>query len=324
MNGPFQVLIQGAESEADIPGIENLASLAQFRCAPTLEALRAGLPGADIILGWNFRAGELRDAWPAARRLRWIHWCGAGVDALLFPELAGSEVVVTNARGAFDEAMAEYVLGLVIAMAKGFPETLAAQREARWTYRTAERVAGARALVVGVGSIGRRIARLLAAAGLEVSGVGRRERSGDADFGHVHAVDTLDQQLAGADYVVLVTPLTEQTRGLMSGARFAAMKPGARFINVGRGALVDETALVDALTAGRLAGAALDVFMEEPLPPRSPLWHAPNLIVSPHMSGDTHDYLEVVAAGFAQNLRRFAAGEPLHNVVDKQLGFVAA
>jgi phosphoglycerate dehydrogenase-like enzyme len=221
----------------------------------------------------------------------------------------------------FDEPMAEYVLGLVLALAKAFPRTLQAQRERRWDYRTVERVQGKRALVVGSGSIGRAIARLLRAAGLQVEGVGRRARAQDADFGVVHAVGDLNRVLGAADYVVLITPLTAQTRGLFDAARFAAMAPQARFINVGRGALVDEAALLAALRSGAIAGAALDVFVTEPLPEHSPMWDAPNLIVSPHMSGDTHDYRQAVAARFAENLRRFAAGQPLENLIDKALGF---
>jgi phosphoglycerate dehydrogenase-like enzyme len=323
MTEQFQVLVHGVESVDEIPMIGDLADLARFRCAASLDRLRVELEQADILLGWNFRAADLERAWEHARRLRWIHWSGAGVDALLFPSLVRSDVIVTNARGAFDVPMAEYVLGLVIAMAKGFPETLRAQSERRWHYRTAERVQGKCALIVGAGSIGRAIARMLRGAGMSVSGVGRRERTRDADFGCVHAVDTLDRQLARADYVVLITPLTQRTRGLMGASRFAAMKPTARFINVGRGALVDEAALADALERGVIAGAALDVFRDEPLAAQSPLWSVPNLIVSPHMSGDTHDYREVVASQFADNLRRFGAGEPLRNVVDKSLGFVA-
>lgn len=324
MSERIQVLVHGVAASEEVPGLAALRDIAQFRCARTLDELRAALPGARVLLGWDFRAADLEKAWDVAADLRWIHWGGAGVDALLFQRLVDSDVAVTNARGVFDEPMAEYVLGLILALAKGFPQTLQAQRERRWYYRTLERVHGKRALVVGAGSIGRAIARMLRAAGLQVDGVGRSARTQDADFGVVHAVSDLNQVLGAADYVVLITPLTPQTRGLFDAARFAAMAPHARFINVGRGALVNEAALLDALRRGDLAGAALDVFVTEPLPAQSPLWDAPNLIVSPHMSGDTHDYREVVAARFAENLRRFAAGQPLGNLIDKSLGFAAA
>jgi phosphoglycerate dehydrogenase-like enzyme len=323
MTNPINVLIHGAARADEVPGLDAVGGLAAFRCAGTAAELREAIAWADVLLGWNFRAGDLREAWSSAGRLGWIHWSGAGVDALLFPELVRSPVRVTNARGAFDRPMAEYVLGLVIAMAKGFVETLAAQTERRWHHRTADRIEGRRVLVVGTGSIGRAIARMLRGAGMAVEGVARRAREDDPDFARVHGVGDFDAPLAEADYVVLITPLTDETRGLFDAARFARMQPSARFINVGRGALVDEDALVAALKEGALAGAALDVFAEEPLPEASPLWDAPNLIVSPHMSGDTHDFREVVAAQFVDNLRRYAAGEPLVNRIDKALGFAA-
>jgi phosphoglycerate dehydrogenase-like enzyme len=323
MSERIEVLIHGVAASEEVPGLAALGDIARFRCARTLDELRAALPGAAVLLGWDFRAGDLEQAWDAASDLRWIHWGGAGVDALLFPRLVDSDVVVTNARGVFDEPMAEYVLGLILALAKDLPGTLQAQRERRWHYRTVERVQGKRVLVVGAGSIGRAIARLLRAVGLQIEGVGRRARAQDADFGLVHAVGDLNRVLGTADYVVLITPLTAQTRGLFDAARFAAMAPQARFINVGRGALIDEAALLAALRSGAIAGAALDVFVTEPLPEDSPMWDAPNLIVSPHMSGDTHDFRQAVAARFAQNLRRFAAGQPLENLIDRKLGFAA-
>lgn len=324
MNDSINVLIHGAGSADDVPGLTEAAGLARLRFARSLAELQRELPGSQALLGWDFRAGDLREAWRHADELRWIHWAGAGVDALLFPELVSSKVQVTNARGVFDQPMAEYVLGLVLAMAKGFPATLAAQAERRWSYRMVERIADKRALVVGAGSIGRAIARALRAAGLSVSGVGRSARESDVDFGRVYAIGELDALLPSSDYVILVTPLTEHTRGLFDRARFARMHPGARFINVGRGALIDEDALICALTNETIAGAALDVFQREPLPDDSPLWQTPNLLVSPHMSGDTHDVQQVLAQQFMSNLRRFVGGQPLLNLIDKAQGFASA
>jgi phosphoglycerate dehydrogenase-like enzyme len=159
---------------------------------------------------------------------------------------------------------------------------------------------------------------------MQVDGVGRSARGGDAEFGRIDAIGDLRELLPAADYVVLVTPLTEQTRGLFGAAEFAAMQPQARFINIGRGALVDEAALLEALRKGAIAGAALDVFVEEPLPPQSPFWTAPNCLVSPHMSGDFAEFETVMAGQFIENWRRYRAGEPLSNRVDKRLGFAAA
>ena len=322
MGAQIKVLIHGAGDVSEIPGVGQLGDLARFQCAQSVDELRAGLEHAQVLLGWNFRAADLAQVWSSAGALRWIHWGGAGVDALLFPELVASEVVVTNARGIFDVPMAEYTLGLALAMAKDFVRTFADQQRRHWNYRTTQTLQSKQALVIGIGSIGRAIARTLRAFGMRVVVVGRQARSDDAEFGEVHGIDELDNLLISADYVVLITPLTQHTRGLFDAARFARMHRGARFINLGRGALIDEDALVDALRREAIAGAALDVFQHEPLAADSALWSTPNLIVSPHMSGDIHDYRASVAAQFADNLRRYCAGERLRNVVDKQLGFV--
>jgi len=316
------VVIQGADAVADVPGIEALAGEAELRFAPDTGRLRDALPGAPVLLGWDFR-GSLADAWGAADRLRWVHWCGAGVDAVLFPDLAASDVVLTNARGIFDRPMAEYALALMLAMAKRLPETVRLQQVREWRFRFSERLDGTRALVIGPGSIGREIARVLRGVGVEVEAVGRTPRPRDPDFGEVHPRSALHDLLPGADWVILIVPLTPDTEGMIGAAELAAMKPGARLVNLGRGRLIDEPALVRALRDGAIAGAALDVFHDEPLPASSPLWGMENVIVSPHMSGDWHGSHAALADLFVRNFRRFVAGEPLLNVVDKRQGFAA-
>jgi len=322
MNERTTVVIQGVESAGAVPGIEAIEADAELRCASDFGSLCEALPGAEVVLGWNFRAGDLAHAFDRADRLRWIQWGGAGVDATLFPALVESDVTLTNVRGVFDQPMAEYTLAMILAFAKDFRGTWTRQRERKWSYRLNERVAGTRALVVGAGSIGRAIARTLRAAGIEVEGVGRTARDGDPDFGRVYGNDGLDRALGIADWVVLIAPLTGQTRGMFNAARFAAMKPTARFFNLGRGALVDEPAMIEALENGVIAGAGLDVFTEEPLPDTSPLWGMENVFVSPHMSGDYHGHKQAMTDVFIENFRRFRAGRPLANVVDKRLGFV--
>ncbi len=318
------VVVHGARGPDDLPDFERLAALAEVRFADTAEALRAALPGAEVLLGWRFADDALRSAWGAARDLRWIHWGGAGVDAALFEELAASDVVLSNARGLFDRAMAEYTLGLMISMAKGFPDTFAAQREHRWHYRRTELMRGGRVVIVGAGSIGRELARVLTAFGLEVEGVSRTPRTTDADFGRVYPLEQLHARLARADWVLAAVPLTARSVDLFGAAEFAACKTGARFINLGRGRQVDEQALAAALASGHLGGAALDVFREEPLAGDSPLWETPGFIVSPHMSGDYDDYQRDLMTLFLDNLARYRDGRTLRNVVDKQAGFVTA
>ena len=323
MNARTTVVIQGVDSAGEVPGIEAIEADATFRCANDLDTLRAALPGAEVLLGWKFAADDITRAFDRADRLRWIQWAGAGVDAAMFPALVESDVItLTNVRGVFDQPMAEYTLGMILAFAKDFRRTDTLQRERKWLHRLTEPVAGTKALVVGAGSIGRAIARTLRAAGIEVEGVGRTARDDDPDFGRVHDNSDLNQALGSADWVVLITPLTAQTRNLFDTARFAAMKPTARFFNLGRGALVDEPAMIEALQNGGIAGAGLDVFVDEPLPVESPLWRMDNVFVSPHMSGDFHGHKTAMAKVFIENFRRYRAGKPLANVVDKTLGFV--
>ncbi|MEU2776460.1 D-2-hydroxyacid dehydrogenase [Streptomyces sp. NPDC007162] len=279
--------------------------------------LAARLPAADVLLVWDFASHAVREAWPGdGPRPRWVHTASAGVDHLMCPELAASDTVVTNARGVFDQPVAEYVAALVLALAKDLPRTLDLQRERTWRHREARRVAGTRACVVGSGPIGRAIVRTLKALGVTTALVGRVPRTG------IHGPDDLDRLMSRADWVIAAAPLTEQTYGMFDAHRFGVMQPSACFINVGRGRLVDEAALVQALTRRWIAAAALDVFAAEPLPADSPLWEVPGLVVSPHMSGDTVGWRDDLGAQFVELYERWAAGRSLLNVVDKKRGYV--
>ncbi|CAM2925321.1 D-2-hydroxyacid dehydrogenase [Saccharomonospora xinjiangensis] len=301
--------------------MEPIESVASVRYADAGE-LPSALRGADALFVYDFLSKAVPGAWHAADRLRWLHIASAGVDPVMFPELRDSDVVLTNSRGVFDAAIAEYVLGLVIAFAKDFAGSLRLQQQRTWRHRETERVAGTSALVVGTGPIGRAIARLLRVVGMRVAGAGRSARQGDPDFGDVVASDDLAQHLPGFDVVVAVAPLTEHTRGMFDARAFAAMREGARFVNVGRGELVVTADLVSALREGHLSGAALDVFEQEPLPPESPLWTMENVLVSAHMSGDVVGWRNALVELFADNFARWCDGRPLRNVVDKHLGYV--
>ncbi|TQJ53312.1 D-2-hydroxyacid dehydrogenase [Streptomyces sp. SLBN-115] len=280
-------------------------------------SLAARLPGADVLLVWDFTSHAVRAAWPGeGPRPGWVHTASAGVDHLLCPELAASDTVVTNARGIFDEPIAEYVAALVLAMAKDLPRSWELQQRGEWRHREGGRVSGTRAVVVGSGPIGRAIARTLKALGMTTAVVGRVPRTG------IHGPQDLDRLLARADWVIAAAPLTEQTHGMFDTRRFGVMQPSARFVNVGRGPLVVEDALVRALERRWIAGAALDVLTTEPLPADSPLWHVPGLLISPHMSGDTVGWRDELGAQFVELFERWAAGRPLKNVVDKQRGYV--
>ena len=240
----------------------------------------------DALLIWNPRSGVLRENWSRFRRLRWVHAGSAGVERVLFPELAASDVVVTNSRYVFDQALAEYTIALMLALSKDLLTTFRYQAERHWVQRETETLSGKSAVMVGVGPIARRTAQLAKAFGMSVCGIGRTARTGDPDFGDIASPDELTTLFANTDYVVMLLPSTPQTEGMVDAAAVAALKPTARLVNLGRGSTLDQDALCDALRAGRLAGAALDVMRPEPLPADSPLWDVPNLLISPHMSGD--------------------------------------
>ncbi|MER5911644.1 D-2-hydroxyacid dehydrogenase [Streptomyces sp. NPDC001982] len=282
------------------------------------EGTLAGLlPSADVLLVWDRASHAVREAWPGdGSRPRWVHAASVGVDHLLCPELAASDTVVTNARGVFERPVAEYVVALVLAIAKDLPRTLGLQRERTWRHRETRRLAGTRACVVGSGPVGRAIARSLKALDVIPAVVGRVPRTG------IHGPDDLDRLMSRADWVIAAAPLTSRTHGMFDARRFGMMQPSAYFLNVGRGELVVEDALAEALSRRWIAGAALDVFAAEPLPADSPLWRLPGLLVSPHMAGDTVGRWDELGAQFVELYERWAAGRTLLNVVDKQHGYV--
>lgn len=317
------VLVLGASAAEPPPGLpDTVGEEADLRFAATTAELVEGIPGADVVFVWDFRSEQLPEAWPRAERLRWIHVAAAGVDAVLFPALRDSEVVVTNSRGIFDDPIAEFVLMVMLVFTKDLLTTLELQQAHTWRHREVARLAGRRLLVVGAGPIGRAIARLARAAGVEVTGVARHAREEDPDFGRVLAAEGLHKALPDTDFVALAVPLTASTRHLIGPRELELLDPGAYLVNVARGPVVDERALITALEEGQIAGAALDVFETEPLPEDSPLWDMPQVLVSPHMSGDFLGWREALVEAFADNLRRWSAGQPLVNVVDKQRGYV--
>ncbi len=259
-----------------------------------------------------------------APRLRWFHGWGAGVDGLLrHPGLAERDFILTNTSGIHPNQMTEHTLALMLAFARRLPEALRAQAGRTWRHMENTEVfelAGKTLLVVGLGAIGQRIAHVAAALGMHVLGI-RRRPGPLPGIEHVAGIESLPEHLPEADFVVLVTPLTPETRGLIGERELRLMKQDAILINVARGGVVDEAALVHALRGGWIAGAGLDVFEQEPLPADSPLWDMPNVIITGHYGGVTPAYDDRAFEVFLDNLGRYRAGEPLRNVVDKRLGY---
>ena len=288
------------------------------------ETLRRLLPDADVA----FTPFVDRDLFASLTRLRWVQCPAVGVGHLLYPEMIASPVVITSARGIRARAIAEHVLAVTLALARQLHTALRHQVAHQWAQNVLEESGSIRALkglrmgIVGLGSIGLEVARLAAPFGLRISAIRRRVGQPPPEgVDEVLPPDRLHDLLARSDVVVLTAPLTGATHRLIGRGEVAAMKQGAWLVNVGRGRLVDDEALIEALQSGHLGGAALDVFTHEPLEPGSPYWDLPNVIVTPHTSGTMQDYWTPLVELFADNLRRFEAGQPLLNVVDKEAGY---
>jgi phosphoglycerate dehydrogenase-like enzyme len=301
-----------------------------------VEAVR----GAEIYFGLGLPRTLLQAALAPPSRLRWIHTGAAGVASLLHAELVESDVMLTNSAGIHAEPMAETVLGMMLHFARGFDYAVRAQAQRDWHTASFEAVdsgvreiAGATLGVIGYGGIGRAVARRAAALGMQVralrrTGSGGRGRTGAAvdgmtpgDVEMVSGADALDRILADSDFIVLSLPSTPATRGMIGQRELALTKRDAVLINVARGDVVDERALIDALHARRLRGAGLDVFREEPLSVDSPLWTLDNVLITPHVSATSPRFWQRETELLVDNLRSYLAGEPLRNVVDTTAGY---
>jgi phosphoglycerate dehydrogenase-like enzyme len=279
---------------------------------------------ADIAIAWSIRGDQIS----AAKKLCWIHSTAAAVHGLMTPELQASDIIVTNARAVHGPVVAEHAMALVFALAKRLPEAAKFQAQRHWAQQeiceTAPRpreLKDATMVIVGFGSIGTSLAKLARAIGMRVVAVREHPEKGSDLADAMYSFADLNRALAEADFVVLAAPITEKTRHLMNAERLAHIKPDAYLINVGRGVVIDEVALQHALRAKQFAGAALDVTAEEPLPPGSPLWSMENVFITPHTAGYAEKMWERHYVAYAENLRRYLAGEPLLWMVDKNAGY---
>lgn len=279
---------------------------------------------ADAAIAWSLRPEQIK----RAKRLRWIHSPAAAVHQLLFPELINSQIILTNARDVHGPVVAEHVIAIIFALAKKIPQSVRLQMRHEWGQQglwddkpPVREIAGATLGLLGFGSIGRETAKRAAALGMRVIAVREHADKGGEGLAAVFGPNDLDRMLAESDYVVLCAPLTPQTTGIITTERLRRMKPAACLINVGRGPLVDEAALADALRNRTIAAAALDVFSREPLPADSPFWDLENCLITPHTAAITEKLWERHYAQISENLRRFLAGQPLLAVVDKHKGY---
>lgn len=261
-----------------------------------------------------------KDVLARASRINWVMTVGAGVDTVLPNPGLRKECMVTNARGIHSVQISEFVLAMVLALALRLQEHIRNQMEAAWQLRPHLIVAGKTIAVIGLGSIGKEIARKAHAIGMRVIGI-KRNPEAVPHVDRTYGPEKLHEVLKEADFVVLIAALTPETRGMIGKAELKAMKPRAYLINVARGPMVVEDDLIDALQNETIAGAALDVFATEPLPPDNPLWKMTNVIITPHTAGMRPDYLQAVALLFCDNLRRYLADQPLFNLVDRERGY---
>ena len=289
------------------------------------EVLRA-IPDADVYLGF----GIPRALFLAAKRLRWVHSAAAGVGSALYPEMVASDVVLTNSAGVHAIPIAEYVVAGVLHFTRGLDIAREQQERSDWDKQRfvagdspLREIGGAHVLIVGAGGLGTETAKRLAALGATCVGVRRRpERGTPPGFDRVVGPHDVERELREADIVVLTTPLTDETRGFLTAERLDLLPRHAILVNVARGALVDERALADRLASGRLRGAVLDVFQEEPLAQNSPLWQLRSALITPHISPVSPGrFWERELDLFLDNWRRYTRGEPLRNVVDKHAGY---
>ncbi len=291
---------------------------------PNYDLLPQELPDTTIFVGYSLRAEQLAHA----RALRWIHSTATGVAQLMYPELRSSGITVTNASGIFSIPMAEHTIGLLLSLARNFPDSVRYQGLSKWAAQDLwdkpqhlTEISGSVLLIVGYGSIGRELARRARAFDVRVWGV---TRSGKGDTTHVEKIlpaAELNDALPHADYVVIAAPETPGTKHLIGAEQIARMKRGARLINVARGSLLDETALLTALESGTLGGAALDVTGREPLPPESPLWRARNLFITPHTSAISERLWDRETELFLKLLDQWLSGKELSNRVDFSRGY---
>lgn len=284
----------------------------------------AEIPDTDIAITWSIRPEQVI----AAKKLRWIHSPAAAVHTLIFPELVNSDIVITNAREVHGPVVAEHVMALIFALAKKIPDAVHLQQQHQWGQQRmwdelprVREIAGAMAGLVGLGAIGRAVAKSAKALGMRVIAAREHPEKGSEGADQVFGPSQIDEIFLQADYVVLAAPITESTMAIANARRLALMKPDACLINVGRGPLVDEEALLAALRERRSGGAALDVFPKEPLDPQSPLWDVPNLLITPHTAALTEKIWERHYALYSENLKRYLTGAPLLGRVDKQRGY---
>jgi len=317
VSDPIVVLVFATLEERHIAQIRSVDARIRVVAATDLARAIELAPQAEIMVGWNVP----REAVQRAPKLRWIHSTAAGVDQLLHPEVLEREIVITSSSG-IHQPLVEHVFAMVLALTRRLHIAIRNQMHRRWERRQAmgDEVRGKTMGVLGLGHIGAEIAEKAHVFGMRVIGT-KRTPAAVPYVDRIYPPDELREVLRASDVVVIALPLTPDTRGLLGEAAFRAMKRTALVINIGRGPIVQEAALVQALQDGWIGGAGLDVFEREPLPADSPLWGMEHVIITPHVSGGWPGYMDAAIPLLCDNLRRYLDGAPMRNLVDKARGY---
>lgn len=289
----------------------------------TADALGDAVRDARVLFNWTGSKPEVKKVLESAPKLEWIHAMYAGLDRSLFPELVASPIPLTNGSGVFSQSLGEFVMLGILYFAKDVPRRMRAKAEHKWDVFDNAEIRRQTVGIVAHGDIGRAVAQRAKAMGMRVLAHRKNTapRAGDENVDRVYAASELHAMLPECDYIAVTAPLTEETRGMIGRREFELMKPSAVILNVGRGPVIDEASLVEALRTRRIRGAALDVFDVEPLPPDHPLWDLDNLFMTSHCADHVEGWVESAVLFFLDQFRRWRNGEPLKNVVDKRAGY---
>jgi phosphoglycerate dehydrogenase-like enzyme len=317
------LLVLGDPSEPTLARLRELGPDVEIHMGKTAAALETHGAGARVLVNWMGGKEDVKRIMEFAPGLEWIHARYAGLDRLLFPELIQSPVPVTNGSGVFSQSLGEFAILGILYFAKHVPRMLRSKAEKHWDMFDVHEIYKQTVGIVGHGDIGRATAWRAKALGMKVLALRRdvSKRAGDEHVDRVYPAADLHAMLRECDYVVVAAPLTPDTHHMISTAEFAVMKSEAVILNVGRGPVIDEAAMVEALEQKTIRGAALDVFETEPLPQESPLWAMDNVLISFHTADHTKDWTEDAMNFFLKQFARWRAGEPLRNVVDKRAGY---
>jgi len=316
------VLVLSDPNEPQLAMLHELRDSAEIVIGNSRAAFEKSAASASVLFNWSGSLGLLRDVESMAPRLRWVHSRSVGLERTLFPELIENSVTLTNGRGVYSASLGEFALGAILYFAKDFRRLVRNQLAHKWEQFDVQVISGRTVGIVGYGDIGRAVAARVRPLGMQVLALKRHvSREPDPLIGKTYLRNGLLEMLSLCDYAVISTPLTEETRGMIAEAEFSAMKSAAVVINVGRGPVIKEEALVSALKEGQIRAAALDVFDEEPLPASHPFYGMENVLLSPHCADHTSDWLDQAMRLFIEQYERFRNGKPLLYVVDKKLGY---